>query len=375
MRNSGAVSIEKKNRMSAPQKRQDLKFAAAASICALGILAAALDVTSKSEQTLYSSEEGVWHWAAPEECDATSVASVALEVSADVDERAAGRLRTDELSKAVRKCGVAALVDVLPRDLVDELLHALEVELAPLLESRSRVRTAVQAGPLDAQTLERGGTEGVLDEPLLAAGHRYRERDAGRIDLSLPWRHPFNVRSLTANPLLLSVLIPLLGRDFELKSMHALYALPRAPDQSWHRDAPLLFAQRAETEEQRAKPFTSHVSEPSYALNVFLPLVDINDESAGPTEFCLRSHVWSEQWTEELHSSPQHRVQFHVGAGSAVIADYRTVHRGLANLRATSRPVLMLIYGRRWWTDPVNYGASGLLNYVRRPCSDPVLWR
>ena len=231
--------------------RQGRKFAAAAA-AALGILVAVYHETSSTtaanERTIYSSEfertissnEVYWRLAAPEECDADSVASVALEASADVDERAAGRLRTDELSQAVRKCGVAALVDVLQRDLVEELLHAVEAQLEPLLASRGRIRAALRDAALDSVSiLERGGS--VLDEPLLAAGHRYRERDAGRIDLSLPWRHPFNVSSLTANPLLLSVLKPLLGRDFELKSMHALYALPLAPDQSWHRDAPLLF--------------------------------------------------------------------------------------------------------------------------------------
>ena len=106
--------------------------------------------------------------------------------------------------------------------------------MSPLLASRQRVQAAL---PVDVAKVEAGG---VLDELLLASGHRYRERDAGRIDLRLPWRHPFNATSLATNPLLLSALRPLLGDDFELKSAHVLYALPGAPDQTWHRDAPLL---------------------------------------------------------------------------------------------------------------------------------------
>ena len=36
--------------------------------------------------------------------------------------------------------------------------------------------------------------------------------------------------------------------------------------------------------------------------------------------------------------------------------DYRTVHRGTSNNSKEPRPVTMLIYGRPWWNDVVNYG-------------------
>ena len=45
-------------------------------------------------------------------------------------------------------------------------------------------------------------------------------------------------------------------------------------------------------------------------------------------------------------------------SGSVVISDYRTVHRGTTNRSPVPRPVAMLVYGREWWTDTVNYGAG-----------------
>ena len=69
-------------------------------------------------------------------------------------------------------------------------------------------------------------SEHLLNELLLSSGHHYRERDAGRIDLKLPWKHPFNATALVANPLIYSVLDSILGSGFELKSVHAIHALP-----------------------------------------------------------------------------------------------------------------------------------------------------
>jgi hypothetical protein len=47
-----------------------------------------------------------------------------------------------------------------------------------------------------------------------------------------------------------------------------------------------------------------------------------------------------------------------VGAGSLIIADYRTMHRGSVNRAGEARPVAMLIYGRRWWADTENYAGA-----------------
>lgn len=47
-----------------------------------------------------------------------------------------------------------------------------------------------------------------------------------------------------------------------------------------------------------------------------------------------------------------------------VIMDYRTVHRGTLNKSGQHRPVIMLIYGREWWSDVVNYGTGDYGGYA-----------
>lgn len=63
-------------------------------------------------------------------------------------------------------------------------------------------------------------------EFLFDTGRVYRERDDGRIDLTLPWTHPFNsYDTLLPNPVH-AIASRLLGSRYELKSSHAIYALP-----------------------------------------------------------------------------------------------------------------------------------------------------
>lgn len=289
-----------------------------------------------------------WRWAHAAECNE----SVLLE--ADADQPA----EVMQLAESPRKCGVATVNAVLPASLLDELKVAVDAELAPLLASRNRLRAALQDG--DA-SLPWHGNASLQDELLLRSGDRYRERDAGRIDLLLPWSDPFNSTALVANPLILSTLEALLGADFELKSVHGLHALPGAPDQMWHRDAPLLWQGRGVHH-----PEPGGLVEPGFAANVFVPLTDVVDASCGPTEFALGSHLWGEDWQGQWERCPKPTARRHEGAqvqfwtprGSATISDYRTVHRGRQNQRQSPRTLLMLIYGRRWWMDPVNYDAS-----------------
>lgn len=108
---------------------------------------------------------------------------------------------------------------------------------------------------------------------------------------------------------------------------------------------------------------------PPYGLNVFIPLIDVGEDH-GPTEMVLGSHMWSPHWdTEGTNENGgqggggpilAHDVtkRFTAKRGSVVIMDYRTVHRGTVNRSGAHRPVLMLIFGRPWWNDVVNYGVS-----------------
>lgn len=256
----------------------------------------------------------------------------------------------------------------------------------------------------------------VYDEIYLHAHSWLAERNDGRIDVTISHDvmtqlHAMSctncttgselLQQLQSGSMLMQLLRHVLGAKMELKSMHLVLALPHSEgcdDQHWHRDDALLFdsdeVSDAVTHQQghfqlmasqgeenhhlqhhvatteAAQPGAAAVDVhargagvhlPAYALNVFVPLVDLVDEN-GPTEFTLGSHMWGSVWAddeeaEEIFTGGGFRdeVMRNVSRGSAYIADYRTIHRGTMNRSPHPRPVLMLIYGRRWWKDSTNY--------------------
>jgi len=99
--------------------------------------------------------------------------------------------------------------------------------------------------------------------------------------------------------------------------LQLLFSLPNSRDQIFHQD-------------------NSHPG-----LTVLVPLVDMNLEN-GPTQLLPRSHL-DVSLTERLRDSSA-ALPACVPAGSALIYDSRTIHRGLANPSMESRPVLVYRY-------------------------------
>jgi hypothetical protein len=102
-------------------------------------------------------------------------------------------------------------------------------------------------------------------------------------------------------------------------------------DQEWHMDGGHL-------DEERYLP--------CHCLTVFVPLVDLCADN-GATEFSLGSHLHE---CEDLGERVLECL-----AGSAIVFDYRTLHRGTANRTTADRPILYFTYARSWFEDPVNY--------------------
>ena len=95
----------------------------------------------------------------------------------------------------------------------------------------------------------------------------------------------------------------------------------------------------------------------SYAVNQFVTLVD-STATSGPTEFTLGSHQWGTRWSDDEADPTVTDTRFFVKKGSVVLSDYRTVHRGTVNTGSRRRPLGMLIWGRPWWSDTVNYPSA-----------------
>ena len=133
-----------------------------------------------------------------------------------------------------------------------------------------------------------------------------------------------------------------------------VYSKPGARDQDWHCDGRHLAG------ESRADFTGSGVSAP-YAVCVFVPLVDLNQE-VGFTQFWGGSHVTDGligfgAAAEVLRGC----VDGVVDAGGFVAYDYRTMHRGMRNTSdGTTRPVLQFLYARSNYRETKNYGASSI---------------
>ena len=146
----------------------------------------------------------------------------------------------------------------------------------------------------------------------------------------------FNTPLLYANPFVFPLIQDTLGEKYILGSFGAVTALPRADDQPIHRDHPFLFQQQA-----------IDTLMPAYAVNVFVPLVDVN-EYHGTTRVWPGSHlIWADD--DEVRQLPSEDLVAQVG--SCMLYDYRLVHQGTANRSEQMRSILYLTYDRPWFRD------------------------
>ena len=130
----------------------------------------------------------------------------------------------------------------------------------------------------------------------------------------------------------------LLGKGPELDSFGLLVSLPGAEDQTPHPDA-LLFSDQG-----------TDCLLPPFAFALVMPLVAM-DRVSGSTAFWRGSHR-KPQVTGEPDFAPE------IQPGSALLWDFRVVHRGLANRSAAPRPVLFSVLCREWWREKVSLQAT-----------------
>lgn len=122
---------------------------------------------------------------------------------------------------------------------------------------------------------------------------------------------------------------------------------PGAEAQDWHSDGEHL-------------DMGSHLS--CHCLNVFIPLVNVTN-AKGPTEIFPASHFETRQPAPMHFTAAQLQppVAPTLKLGDVLIFDYRTLHRGKANISKRNRPLLMLTLSKPWFEDGVNYPSNSLL--------------
>ncbi len=178
--------------------------------------------------------------------------------------------------------------------------------------------------------------------PELADGFDiFRERGRGRFDMTIEaFDTPdFNFLTDLKNAAWMPIVNKILGDDAILVHKGAFLSMPGAETQVYHQDGVHL---------------NKKYQKPCHAINVFIPLIDLNDKN-GPTEFCIGTHFLGyEDYNKELIDTPL------AAAGSPVIFDYRLGHRGLGNNSRDPRPILYLTYtrGSKEFRDAVNFSTK-----------------
>jgi hypothetical protein len=235
------------------------------------------------------------------------------------DERARGQLLPETLSRAhaaFRQHGCLMLPGLFPSPLIDAMYRDY----------------VARYGALDAH--------GMREQSLRPSPNPVGARGAERYEITLRVNGAFGAAAVLANPLLYSVLAPLLGGDMQLNSFTTVTSYPGAPMQEIHRDHGHLFIN-----EPAVGP-----SLPVYAVNAAVPLIDV-DMEMGPTGVWPGSH----RWPANVQAQPADVVACPIRRGDCMLLDYRTLHTGLPNKSATVRPILYMVYARGWFFDDANH--------------------
>ena len=151
---------------------------------------------------------------------------------------------------------------------------------------------------------------------------RYKEvasRCRGRIDI----RHRFDsepFKSLSDSGGWMPTVHASLEGDCQLQYAGLVLSLPGSDDQGWHTDGEHLF------------PGFGHHT-PPHAVTVFVPLVNLTEANGCP-QFFVGSHVEAVATALSEGTETDPPVTAELSTGSALIFDYRLVHRGTGNSTA-----------------------------------------
>ena len=167
-----------------------------------------------------------------------------------------------------------------------------------------------------------------------------RERGNGRFDMELPIFDTEEFAFLTdpnKTPWM-PVVHQILGKNATLIHKGMFLSMPGAETQVYHQDGTHL---------------TDRFQKPCHAINVFVPLVDLEMQN-GPTHFCLGSHILgNEDFNTNFSEIPT------PSAGTPIIFDYRLFHYGMANNSLSCRPILYCTYAAasegKEFRDKVNF--------------------
>lgn len=178
---------------------------------------------------------------------------------------------------------------------------------------------------------------GLAEDELLEIGSQVgHERFMFATDLEPPFFDP----GLYANPFVMALVRSLLGDDCVLDSFVFVVAYPGAEAQHLHLDHSLLFPEDESTS----------MAVPPYALTLVVPLTNLSKETGSTRLFDLGAEAEPSLWQRLVGGRT-----IEAKMGSCWLMDYRLPHGGTENPGQVPRPILYLVYARKWFTDSENF--------------------
>ena len=272
------------------------------------------------------------------------------------------RLFTILCEDVFRKKGIVVMKHgqstILPKETLQALekrASSIEREICSRLDKKGIVWEVKSDDVLDQKSLE-------IEKQHSFHYHEVASRCLGRLDI----RHgmdqkPFSQKDVIKNQFLMPVIEAVLGKNCKLVYSGLILSFKNSADQPWHQDGDKLF-------QKNEFPDGNEIHLPPYALNVFIPLHDVELE-VGPTEFCVGSHITSESQDALktlLYDSYENDKVINplLDFGDALIYDYRICHRGTRNLTEMNktRSMLYLMYAKPWFHEHLNFGQRRLFD-------------
>lgn len=160
------------------------------------------------------------------------------------------------------------------------------------------------------------------------------KRQMYQLEMSGEFINPY----LYKNYAIAAVCENLMPSDMVLSSFGSVTSYPEAPRGMVHTDGPRLFP-----ENESISNMT-----PTYAVTATIPLVQLTKRVGGTTVY-TGTHAVSGSSDETL---TKYQINEYPMLGGCLIWDFRTFHGGDANLSRITRPLLYLVYCRKWYRDP-----------------------
>ena len=263
----------------------------------------------------------------------------AIITSLTVSSSTSSTSNTSTILSTMHTYGLAVIKDMFSAETITSIVYPTCQKIQESLEEALIAREINYKGGGDykhfsfaeAAGRQRGRVDSRLGLSLYGAGH------TTTLDLSM----------ITGNPNLENIVKSLLGDTATLTYAGLIFSFPGSEDQAFHQDGTTLF------------PENPLLDLPSYAINVFIPVHALS-RSLGLTEFFPGSHNATEfaRLTEknlESEARDGATIQPLLSVGDAMIYDYRTCHRGVANTSGGVRTMLYLMYSRPWFKEHLNF--------------------